>query len=534
MKSYYIIVIVLFFSFAVNAQQDKLTIEVSAYGGGATDSLQPLWNYANQWGTFSPLTKGEGVLSGKVYFHFLDKKNISMRAGVAGVAKTDFSESFIQEAFLRMKFWWFDVSGGMEAYSPVSYNDKLTSGMFLVSSNARPVPRVTAGIFEYLPLGFTKNWVEIRGGMSQGFLLDDRGAKGNTNVLLHEKWAYLRLGNVKLKPYAGIVHSALFGGTRPNGEKIPIDFLATFLGSASKDLGETNATGAHMGLWDFGLYFPVKSWAAHLYYQKPFADGSGMGILHFRNKDFYLGVIVKNERKELFSGISLEYIKTSWQTGPGTPDPLYPADYDGHKQGEIIWFDDINDDLDDFMHEVFGEPETGWTESEVKKYLEVNLNKGFKFGGRDDYMNNGQYYAGWTNHGMSMGIPLFHTADQTRLYAKGWNLQDRMYFINNRINGFHVGIEGWLRDNVFYRVKGTYTNNRGSYGEQYYGRYSWEETPGYFFSDSKNQFYTGMELNWQLKRDLPLTLTANLGLDFGELYNSFGGRMGVVYRWSVK
>jgi hypothetical protein len=213
------------------------------------------------------------VLTGKVYYHFIDKKNISMRAGVAGVAKTDFSESFIQEAFLRMKFWWFDVSGGMEAYSPVAYDDKLTSGMFLVSSNARPVPRVTAGIFEYLPLGFTKKWVEIRGGMSQGFLLDDRGAKGNTNVLLHEKWAYLRLGNVKLKPYAGIVHSALFGGTRPNGEKIPIDFLATFLGSASKDLGETNATGAHMGLWDFGLYFPVKSWAAHLYYQKPYADG---------------------------------------------------------------------------------------------------------------------------------------------------------------------------------------------------------------------------------------------------------------------
>jgi hypothetical protein len=87
----------LFFTPLVVVAQDKLIIKVAAYGGGATDSLQPLWNYANQWGTYTPFTKGEGVLTGKVYYNFLDKKNISMRAGVAGVAISDQTVPVISE-----------------------------------------------------------------------------------------------------------------------------------------------------------------------------------------------------------------------------------------------------------------------------------------------------------------------------------------------------------------------------------------------------------------------------------------------------
>jgi len=510
-------------SCTIKAQQHKLTIEVAAYGGGATDSIQPLWNNANQWGTFSPLTKGEGVFTGKVYYHFLDEKNISMRAGIAGVAKTDFSESFVQEAFLRMKFWWFDISAGLEAYSPVSYDDNLSSGMFLISSNSRPIPRITVGIYDYLPLGFTKNWVEIRGGISQGFLGDDRGSKGNADVLLHEKWAYVRLGNLKWQPYAGIVHSALFGGTRPNGDKIPVDFWATFKGGASEKLGETNATGAHMGLWDFGLYFPIKNWSGHLYYQKPFADGSGKSILDFNNKDFYLGVLLKNKDKALLSGLSLEYIKTSWQCGPGTPDPYDP------EEKHIVFVGDI-EDIDAYMMERFGIETEDWSKVDLREFLMDEWNYGYEFGGRDDYMNNGQYYAGWTHQGLSMGTPLYHTAEQVKQYAPNWNFQDRMIFINNRVNAFHIGVEGWVNEQFFYRFKGTYTNNKGSYGEEFYGRYSWERTPAYFYSGGKNQFYTGLEVNWQIKNDLPLTLIGVVGYDFGELYHSFGGRLGVVYR----
>ncbi len=524
MRDVFITVIFLFFIVPLSsAQNDKLTIEVAGYGGGSTDSLQPLWNYANQWGIFSPLTKGEGVLTGKVNYHFLDKKNISIKAGVSGVLKTDWGESFIQEAFLRMKFWWFDLSMGMEAYSPVAYDDNLASGMFLISSNARPVPKVTVGIFDFLPLGFTKNWVEIRGGMTQGLLGDDRGVKGTSDVLLHEKWAYVRLGNLRWQPYAGLVHSALFGGTKPNGDEIPIDFWATFIGGASERLGETNATGAHMGLWDFGLYFPAEKWQGHLYFQKPFADNSGMRLRRLRNKDYYLGVSVKSNRHNPISGISVEYFKSIWQGGPGTPDPYDP------EENHIV-FPDYIEDVDAYMMERFGMETEGWTGNDLHAFLKDEWNYGYDFGGRDDYMNNYEYYAGWTHHGLSMGIPFYHTAEQVRQYAPGWDFQDSRIFVNNRVNAFHIGVEGWICNQLSYRFKGTYTNNKGSYGEEYYGRYSWESIPDYFFSRSKSQFYTGAELNWKIKKDLPLTVSTVVGYDFGELYHSFGGRMGIVYR----
>lgn len=528
MKFSKVIIFLLFIVSVSSAQTDKLTIEVTGYGGGATDSLQPLWNWADQWGIFTPMTRGEGVFTGKVYYHFIDRKNVSMKAGVAGALKTDWGESFVQEAFLRMKFWWFDVSGGMEAYSPVAYDDNLASGIFLISSNARPVPKVIVGIFDYLPLGFTKKWVEIRGAMTQGFLWDDRGLKGNSDVLLHEKWAYVRLGNLKWKPYAGLVHSALFGGTKPNGEKIPIDFWATFTASGSAKLGggeETNAAGAHMGLWDFGLYFPLKKWQGQLYYQKPFVDGSGMHLFRFYNKDFFLGILLKNKNKSkhIITGISMELIKTSWGCGPGTMDPYDP------EENHIVFIGDI-DDVDAYMLERFGIETNNWDHHDLKEFLKVEWNHGHNFGGRDPYLNNGMYYAGWSYDGLSMGTPLFHSSKQFQKYAKGWYNRDGTYFVNNRIKGFNIGVEGWFIKNLYYRFKGTFTNNHGSYIEQYSGGHSWEEQSNYYFAESKNQFYTGLELTWQPKKELPLTLVSVLGYDFGELYHTFGGRIGIKYR----
>ena len=75
-------------------------------------------------------------------------------------------------------------------------------------------------------------------------------------------------------------------------------------------------------------------------------------------------------------------------------------------------------------------------------------------------MNNGLYPGGWTHYDLSMGTPLFHTEKTASYYSKDFGADNDMYFINNRVNRVHVGVEGWLNDLLFYRVKGTYTNNK--------------------------------------------------------------------------
>lgn len=526
---------IIIFSFGIchakYGQNKKYNLDASMFFLHSSDELKPLWLTANEWGVFSKYGQSEGLFNLGVNYQLVKNDFLSLKAGLRGVFNADVGESFLQEAYLNGNLWFVDFSIGKEQFSPVMYDDGLTSGLYLMNSNASPVPRVTIGVFEYMPLDFVNNWIEIKGGVSQGWLNDDRGTKANSaeNILLHEKFAYMRLGNTKVRPYAGLIHSALFGGSRPDGTNIPVDFLATFKGDASVKLGETNATGAHMGLWDFGFSWNADFGKLNFYFQKPFADASGMKLWNRYDKDYIVGILIYPQKIKWLKGISVEVIKTDHQSGYGIPDPIYPTDYNDHKKGEIIWMDDIEDDFDSFMFEVFGEIQTGWTEDEVIRYLEVELDEGHKYGGRDDYMNNGEYYAGWTYHGVAMGTPLYHTASTVRKYAAPWNETDRVFFYNNRVNGIHLGGEGIISDQVSFRLKGTFTINKGTYGEEFTNRYSWDREDNYYFADSKNQMYTMAELRWDIKQLNGVKVKGVLAYDFGQLYNSVGGRVGITY-----
>jgi hypothetical protein len=530
MRQILIILALCFLVSVVSAQNKSFKLKATSYALQATNEIKPMWIHANEWGVFDLYEKTDALIHLQGDYLIVDNKNFKLEGGLGGVLGTGSDNAFLHEAYLKGKAWFVDFSIGKEAFSPVVYNDRLSSGLFLMNSNARPVPRVNMGIYNYLPIGFTNAWIAIKGGISQGYLDDDRGNKWNSteNLLLHEKFAYIRFGNKAFKPYAGLLHSALFGGKRPNGTKIKVDFWPTFKGSGSSKLGggeETNAAGAHMGLWDFGFNWQTNMGNVHFYWQKPFADGSGMRLNNGKNKDHIIGVLIKPKEISWLTGFSMELIKTDEQSGAGLPDPLYPADSD--KEG-IIWLNEI-DDYDAFMMDTFGEETNGWGKEDLITYLEDNYNEGNHYGGRDDFMNNGTYYAGWTYHGAMMGTPLFHTATTVRKYADPWNETDQVYIYNNRVKGFHVGAEGHLASQLAYRLKVTYTENKGTYGEQYHGRYSWDEKENYFFKESKTQLYTMTEINWKVKKIAGLQLNLMFAYDFGDLYHSFGTRLGVSY-----
>ncbi len=525
--------------FHSKAQKNQIDIDGSFHTIFSSEDLRPMWLTANQWGIYGDYGKAEAMVNIGLSYQLIQNNTFSLKAGVRGLANFDVSGSVLQEAYINGRLSIIDFSLGKEQFSPFADYDDLTTGFFLMNTNARPVPRITIGIFDYLPLGFAKDWVEIKGGISQGVLNDDRGVKSNSasDILLHEKFAYARLGNTKLKPYAGLVHSALFGGTRPNGASIPIDFWSTFFAKGSAKLGggeETNAAGAHMGFWDFGFDWQANFGDVHFYWQKPFADASGLKLYNFYNKDYIIGTVVYPKDIDWLKGISFEVFRTDHQSGYGIPDPLYPSDYNGHSKGSIIWMEDIEGDFDGFMYEVFGETKTGWTEEEVQRYLEVELNEGHKYGGRDDYMNNGQYYNGWTYHGSDMGFPLHHTAQKFSQYAPEYLYNDHGIFVNNRVNGINVGVKGSVTKQLNYRTKLTYTNNKGAYAEEFKYRYSWERTENYYFLENKNQFYTMLELSWQTPRIKGVQVNAMLAIDFGELYHSTGASLSLQYTPNFK
>lgn len=534
--------LIIFFFLVVSSNfliaQNKLDVFIEASGNySSPEKLMPLYQYSNNWGIISPFQKSNFWLHLGGHYQFLDKKNIELQIGASAVVKNVIEESLLHQAFIRGKaFNAIDFTIGKEAYTPISYNDTLTVGGFLNNSNARPIPKIMMGVYDYLPLSFTKNWIEIRGGISHGWLNDDRTAEGKGNSAdmpyLHEKWAYMRLGNTKVQPYLGLVHNSIIGGTRPNGTEIPIDYISTFLGKGSKKLGggeESNAAGGHEGFWDFGLYLNTKYSDVLIYLQRPFSDSSGKKTWENKDKDFRLGLLLDVKDISFIKKLSIEFIKTDHQSGLGMPDPLYPS---GHpKAGQLIIPYQI-EDFDAFMLEVFDETTNNWEMKDLLSYLHHQQNYGYQFNGRDDYNNNGTYYNGWTYYKQPLGLPLYHTQNQSSKYAPDWSPNNHVIFKNNRVKAFHLGIEGDINSGFSYLFKYTFSKNFGAYGEQYVNRFSWIEEQDYFYEEGKNQNYSHLQVKYVPAKRNKLSLKSSFSFDFGELYTSFGVNIGLRYSFS--
>ena len=527
-----------FLNFTGLTAQNKIQIHVqSQVHVSSKDNLLPLYQYSNQWGIISPFEQGQALIMVGGKYKFLDKKNVELEFGMSAVAKNKVDDSFLHEAYFKGRILnTFDFCLGKQANTPISINDKLTTGGFMMNSNARPIPRAKVGMFDYWPVSFLADLIEVKGGLSHGVLNDNRtsAGRGNSadNVLVHEKWTYVRLGKIKVKPYVGLFHGTLYGGIRPNGYEIPTDFWATFFANGSDKVGggeATNAAGAHDGFWDIGINYESSLGYFQVYIHKPYADGTGLKINKERNKDYKVGLYVDLKNTKRIKKISVELIKTDYQAGSGIPDPLYP---EGHQNaGEMILVDEI-EDYDIFMLDVFGVETEGYTSWHLMRYLEKVQNHGKKYGSRDDYNNNGTYYNAWTYNRQPMGLPLYHTYWQAKAYAPNWIPNNFGAFMNNRIQGFHIGLEGEL-SNLSYLFKSTYTFNKGTYGEQYIRRYSWVEDPDFFYKEGKGKVYTYLSLTYKSKKWQDVNFQGSISYDFGELYNAFGCSLGISYSPSI-
>lgn len=502
----------------------------------SSSKIKPHWIHSNNWGLTDPFGHADALVNGRVELSLLRSRHVNLMAGTGLVVRQQFNESFLHEAYLSGNLFFADFVLGKKAFSPLAHLDHIGTGSYLMSSNARPIPKASFGIFEYRSVPFTNNWLEVKGYASIGFLNEDPAPRMTGNVWCHEKFGYIRLGKFPIKPYIGLVHVALLGGENFDGSKIPVDFWATFLARGSERLGEgelTNAAGAHDGLWDFGVDAEFGFGNMHVGLRKPFSDRNGYVLKHAfqRNKDYILTLHLELNNGRLVNEVLVEFFKTDHQTGPGIPDPLFPP---GHVRGGQMIFPWLVEDWNAFMSTYFPEipvPEGGWNTYTFERYWEARYNHGYIFGGRADYLNNGFYYRSYTAHGQSMGTSLFHTYQTVRKYAPGWQPNNHGIFINNRVRAFHVGIAGQVSEKISYRLKATHSLNDGNWGETYLGRYSWELSPANFFATTKSQTYTLLEINHS---DLILgriDFTGSIGFDFGELYNSGGLNVELEYRF---
>ncbi|WP_321290653.1 capsule assembly Wzi family protein [uncultured Sunxiuqinia sp.] len=479
------------------------------------NGVTPFWFYSNTCGQVEKSKKSGQYFVGELYCSKQVGK-ISMVSGIELINYDVGKKNILTQLFLNLRYKKLLLRIGKERFTIGQYGDNLSSGSMFISSNARPLPRIGIGYYDYENVPFSNGWLVFKGACHLVLLNDDRGEKGTDKPYLHEKFLYIKTNNKFLNLWLGMNHSVLMGGAYPGGFRIPVDFDASFFGKGSNKFPKSfqgeqnNAAGAHFGLFDFGAKFQRSLWQIQTWYQKPISDGSGLHGIFKMNHDKVIGVNLEFYGKRIINHFVFEYLKTDHQSGKGIPN--FPRN---SELGNI----DAIEDYDFYLYQNYGITTSGISKEEFIKYLLVYINGGEKLGGRDNYYNNGMYHMGNSYHGNSIGTPLFFTESDAEFWRGASKFSYDHYFISNRVIAYHFGISGWFGQRINYRLLQTFSINKGSYAGKYQGIFNWNEQPNYFFSKGLHQNYFLFELNYFLK-ETPLVLSISEGWDMGQIAKS--------------
>lgn len=426
----------------INAQsRAHIDYELTAEGALSSGHYNPYMLTVNRNDVLSSRAN-TGYFSASIYgdYQFLDRWNVS--GGLtANTSIHGDNKAFLQELFLRTTYRkiYFEV-GARHKASPV-LNNLLTSGDFIYSGNAKPIPSVTFGTVGFINFPGLNNWLEVYADFAYGMLFDKKWNEAQfsdyhqthqlsfitTDVSFHHKQLYLRSNSSK-RFYAtlGMQHAVFFGGKKTSYETVyeeitgtkakPIDFLKVIIPKSdgvTESAGDSFVYGNHLGAWYLDVNYHLTSdYQLKLYMEKPFEDGSGIA---FRNGfDGIWGLELSSNSKDKvvpLRGAVIEYIQTTNQSGP------------------IHW---APADFDSCISEKLPSEATG----------------------NDNYYNN-FFYNGYAYYGKSLGSAL--------LKSPYYNQDGFLNYVDNRVQAWHLGINGDISSHFSYLVKASYREGLGTY-----------------------------------------------------------------------
>ena len=434
--------VVLFSLLAFGAlSQDKPAPSLELGMGLNSDKYAPFWLRANQYGEV-PTKENYGMAA--VSWSGFTQVNKRMSWGFGVRARVNLTETkadvLLQEAYLKGKFGIFELQAGRKKQLQGLVDSTLSSGSYIWSGNALPMPMVNLVVNDYWAPKFVNGIVGFKGNYAHGWF--DNQRSDVANIYLHQKSFYGRLGkpNWLFKFYGGFNHQVQWGGTlkyadprnvsAKNG-KIATGVKEYFYMITGRSMntvgGDTakygindgwNRLGNHLGSVDVGMEIDWSKAKIFFYRQSVYEDGS----LYYGNNitDGLHGISFTRKAKQGLTKVVLEYLNTTSQGG------------------------------------------TIFNDSDVNR-------------GLDNYFNSSVYRDGWTYAGRGIGTPLMTLDSDTDLTNT-----DLTYFDNNRVESIYVGIEAKLGDNAFL-IRGSMSNAFGTYStvinpakRQFSGAVQWQ------------------------------------------------------------
>lgn len=390
----------------------------------------------------------------------------------------------LQQLYGLIKYRSLFLMAGMKEHDRTFLNNPLSSGDLTVSNNARPIPQVRVGFYDFVDIPLTRGWVQIIGDIAYGKFTDSKWTEDHynyynsfitTGTWFHYKRLYLR--SKPSKPFSatvGMQHAAQFGGyyrlyqhgecVRQVKEKVNFrTFLDMFIQRQYSDnemAGESlNFTGNHLGSWDVNFRYRLRNAdEISFYVMKPWEDGTGIGWQN--GFDGVWGLGYKSANQSYIKGAVIEYLDFTNQAGPYIMEPFetIPANPTGN----------------------------------------------------DNYYNNFKYNS-WVNYGMGIGSPV--------LKSTIYNTDGFLEYLDNCVRGFHIGVEG-VAGPIDWRMLFSWKQSKGS-----------NNYPRVKRVQSTSMMLSG---TYAIPRVKGLSLNARLGFDAGDLYPScFGALVSLTYRGTI-
>jgi len=476
------ILLLLPFAAAFAERGDSIDYSVEAAGNVAFNGTNaPYYHVANRQG-LSSISPNSGYFRAAVTKKMNTQKRFDYGGAVDLVGAAGFSSPFIvQQAYGELQFLCFDLMVGSKEYWGEMRNPSLSSGGMVWSGNARPIPQVRVGIFEFVEFPWTNSWLQVKLDMSYGRFTDNRYLRDEfawnpkwfytDDVYYHQKKIFFRSKEDRnFIMTVGAEFAAQFGGTQHYFDKLTEqwvtresslkvkDFWGVFIPGAGDDESAVGDQvyyyGNHLGAWHAIAEYKFQDRSRLKgYFEWFWDDGSGMGKLN--GWDGLWGMEYSFGKKGIVSDILFEYLQTTNQSGP------------------IHWNPNDN-------------PGTHVTDANAT--------------GADNYYNN-YYYVGWAHWGMTNGTPL--------IASPAYNRDGYLCFTNNRVQAFHLGISGQIKREWDYRLLASY---RRTWGTPYI------PIPSPLYSTSAM-----VEVTYSPSKLKGWSFLASCAFDIGTLYDSNSG-----------
>lgn len=397
--------------FVLGAQNDTIKYSVSLTSLASKGEFAPFWLQSLDYGKVfnTPNTSYASASIFKEYgdsrriFDYGFKADFLVRSDleIKGLYTPIKNEFYFQEIYGKAKFMKLNlIIGSMEEIIG-NQDSVLSSGGFIFSKNARPIPKITLGLTNFTALPGSGERIYIKGAVSHGQFLDNILAQ---NLLLHHKYLYIRVvgSDTPVWLEAGVEHFAQWGGKIVGKEQSNVNldnFIRAFFGKqggADASLGDQiNAYGNHIISQSVKGGLNLGDYKISAYWQNLSEDGPLRFFWGAMNKeDGLFGFSVKNKNFPVIQGFLYEYLNATDQSGP--------------------------------YHD----------------------KDGMVYGGSDNYLTK------WTYYGRIIGTPFITSP----VYY------NRMRSLSNTaVKAHHVGVEGNI-NGLDYKILATYNKNYGMIG----------------------------------------------------------------------